>query len=429
MTKKWLALTVLAVVGFTSASCSRRPSQALGRLNVSGRAQVDTADHGRVTVTRSRTLRNGEQVTMLDGTATLGLGSGRQLELRKGTVVRLALQPGSTGQSEPRGELVSGDVLVTAQNNEATVVAGDTIVRVATGAARVSRGLAVVLAVYQGAAGVETGGSGASVPALHQITVPAPGLPSRVTPLVYSAGDAWDQRYLGDAIDLGDQLAARSRGVSGQVSAADATSVDFFRRVLPGLAGQPFDASLLDPNRAAGETLVGAAITLQGTRGDFRNRWESVFGFHDEGAPWGLVVLAQGVARGPLLDAVDAAVGRIPAVAAPAAPVPPAAVAAPPVTVPPASTSSGSDVALGPPAGGGNTGTTPAGGGGTGAAAGGNGTSTATPPTTVPAGPAPVSSPPTTRGPVDLGIPVVDNTLNAVVDALSGLLRSLSLPG
>src|SRR5919202_5798411 len=110
--RRWVALTVLVVVGLTSASCSRRPSQAVGRLALNGRADVDTADRGRVAVREARTLRSGEQVTMVDGTATLSLGNGRQLELRKGTVLRLALQPDATGRSEPRGELVSGDVLV-----------------------------------------------------------------------------------------------------------------------------------------------------------------------------------------------------------------------------------------------------------------------------------------------------------------------------
>jgi hypothetical protein len=90
--KRWLVLSVLVLVGMTSASCSRRPSQAVGRLNVTGRAQVDTADSGRRTVTRARTLRSGETVTLLDGSATLSLGSARQLELRKGSVVRLAVQ-------------------------------------------------------------------------------------------------------------------------------------------------------------------------------------------------------------------------------------------------------------------------------------------------------------------------------------------------
>src|SRR5919202_4154372 len=104
--RRWVALTVLVVVGLTSASCSRRPSQAVGRLNVSGRAEVDTAESGKQTVTGSRTQRSGEKVTLVDGTATLSLGSGRQLELRKGTVLRLALLPGATGQTEPRGELV-----------------------------------------------------------------------------------------------------------------------------------------------------------------------------------------------------------------------------------------------------------------------------------------------------------------------------------
>src|SRR5207253_2242469 len=121
-------------------------------------------------------------------------------------------------------------------------------------------------------------------------------------------------------------------------------TVDFYRRLLPDLAKQPFDASLLDPNRMPGETLVGAAITLGGTRGDFRNRWESVFGFHDEGAPWGLVALAQGVDRTPLLATVDAAIGRVPGLAAQPAPPAPSpspspgaggtVTAAPPVVLP-----------------------------------------------------------------------------------------------
>ncbi|MCA1845587.1 MAG: hypothetical protein LC792_20820, partial [Actinobacteria bacterium] len=414
----------------TSASCSRRPSQAVGRLNVTGRAQVDTAESGKQTVTHSRTLRNGETVSLLDGSGTLSLGSGRQLELRKGTVVRLAIQKGSTGKSEPRGELVSGDVLLLSTGDAATLVAGETTVQV-TGIARISRGLAVVVAVYQGSAGVDSAGNPTTVAALRQVTVPAPGLPSRRTPLVFTPADSWDQRYLGDAIDLGNQLVARSRGFSAQLSPGDGTTVDFYRRILPDLAKQPFDASLLDANRMPGETLVGAAITLGGTRGDFRNRWESVFGFHDEGAPWGLVALAQGVDRGPLLATVDAAIGRVPGLAAqPATPAPSPSpgsggtvTPAPPVALPVApSSGGGNEVAL--PAGPGGT-TTPGPVGTTGTTGSGTG-STGTSST-----PAPNTTPPSesTRGAVDLGIPIVDDTLNAVVDTLSGLLRAISIPG
>jgi hypothetical protein len=422
--RRWLALTVLVLVGMTSACCTRRPSQAVGRLEVNGRAEVDTADSGKQTVTGSRTLRNGEQVTLVDGTATLSLGSGRQLELRKGTVLRLALVPGTTGRTEPRGELVSGDVLLVATGDAATLVAGDTTVTVPTGAARVSRSLALVVAVYEGAASVDSAGSVAAVPALRQVTVPAPGLPSRRAPLAFSPGDSWDRRYLGDAIELGNQLVTRSRGFTGQLSPGDGTTADFYRRILPVLANQPFDDSLIGPDRPPGETLVGAAITVEGTRGEFRNRWESVFSFHDEGAPWGLVALAQGVTSGPLLTTVDAAIARVPGLAA--APPPPANT--PPTAPPPASTGSPNPppVALPlPPA--------PSGSGGGGDGGGGTATVTGTDSGTDSGTPGTPSTPQAndqleTRGPFDLGIPLVDNTLNAVVDALSGLLRAIGAP-
>jgi hypothetical protein len=354
-------------------------------------------------------------VRVRNGTAILGLGSGRQLELREGTVVRLSVQQGSAGGSETRAQLDSGDLLVTASGDPATVVAADSTIQV-TGAARVSRSLAVVAAVYDGAAGVESGGRSVSVPALRQVTVPAPGLPSRATPLAFSTSDSWDQRYLGDAIDLGNQLVARSRGFTAQLAPAQGT-VELFRQIMPGLAGQPLDAAAVAA-QPPGETLIGAGITVEGTKGTFANRWESVFSFHNEGAPWGLVALDQGVSRVPLLATVDAAIVRLvgptaPA-AAPAAPSAPRSTPPPvPVpTTPPAGAGEGAGSQTGPAASG--TGT----GGGTGTATG-TGTAVGNPP---PATPLPE------RGPVDLGIPVVDETANSVIETLSGLLRAIGQP-
>jgi hypothetical protein len=172
-------------------------------------------------------------------------------------------------------------------------------------------------------------------------------------------------------------------------------------------------------------------MTLQGTRGDFMNRWESVFTFHDEGAPWGLVALAQGVAGGPLLAAVDAAIARVSGLSAQPAPTGPSpstgtgGTAAAPVGTPvaptPAPSGGGGQVAAGTPP----TETPPSGGGGGTGAATGSTPGTATPSTGSGGTVAPAFEP---RGPVDLGIPVVDDTLNAVVDALSGLLRAISTP-
>jgi hypothetical protein len=422
--RRWPLVAVIAVVAVLATNCTRSSAKAAGRLTVTGRAEVAANDGGLHVVTHTRTLRSGEQVRMIDGTAVLGLGRGRQLELRKGSVVRLAVTTAG-GQSDTRGELVAGDALVETSSDAATLVAGDTTVQV-TGVARVSRAVAVVVGVYRGAAGVESAGRSASVPALRQVTVPAPGLPSRATPLAVSASDTWDQRYVGAAIDLGNQLAARSRGFTAQLPAGTAANAAFFRQVLPGLVSQPFE-SLLDPTRPAGETLVGAAITLQGTKGQFTDRWSSVFGFHDDGASWGLVALDQGVAGDQLTSTIDAAINRaIPSSNQVASPAPASAggtSSSPPAVVPTAPPTATATTPTSPAtsAGGGtSTGAAGTGAGSTGGAstgAGSTGTGTAT--TTVPG---------SDRGPVDLGIPLVDDTLNAVIDTLSGLLRALSTP-
>lgn len=426
--KRWLAFATFLLVGLAIPACSRPSAKAAGRLTVTGRAEVVGTDGGTRTVTKSRTLKAGEQVRMLDGTAMLGLGSGRQLELRKGSTVRLALERTSAGGTETQAELVGGDVLASSTGDAATVVAADSTIQV-TGVARLSKDLAVVVAVYQGAAGVETAGKAASVPALRQVTVPAPGLPSRATPITYTATDPWDQRYLGDAIDLGNQLAARSKGLSAQVAASESTDVAFFRQLLPGLAQQAFDPSLLSADRAPGETLVGAVITLDGAKGQFPDRWASVFAFHDLGAGWGLVALDQGVARAQVLADVDTAISRAPT-----------------------NSASSNQQAAGSAGAGGSsrTPTTPSpgangsGGAGTGGGTSGNGAgdgAAGSTPATTPGGPNQGQAPPTTtpssppgssidgkQGPLNTGIPLLDDTVKAVVDALTGLLRELG-PG
>lgn len=417
--RRWFVIALLVLIGLAGAGCNRDTSRPAGRLTISGRAELATTSGMMVTVTRARTLKAGEQVRMLDGTAMLSLGSGRELELRKGTVVRLAVRTAATGQPESRGELVSGDVLVLSTGDAATVLAGDSTIQV-TGAAKVSKDLAVVAAVYQGAAGVESAGRPVSVPALRQVTVPAPGLPSRPTPLAFSPSDAWDQRYLGDAIDLGNQLAARSKGFSAQLTPGTATAA-FFRQILPGLASQPFDDSLAaSAVRAPGETLVGAAITLEGAKGEFPDRWASVFGFHDDGAPWGLVALDQGVGRSPLLSAIDAAIARVPGLGGAST----------------AAASGGGSAAASPgrPSTAGNS-STPAPAPATPAPAPATpGTPAATPGTPTPApgpSPAPATGTPTPTpalGPLNTGIPLLDDTVRAVVEALTGLLKELG-PG
>ncbi|MFP5317404.1 MAG: hypothetical protein ACLGI2_03820 [Acidimicrobiia bacterium] len=420
-----VTLLVLLATGLALTGCRDRSSPEAGRFDLDGRAEITEADGGTREVTRGGALRDGEQVRILDGTAVLSLGNGRELELRKDTTVRLVLEEVAGGGSSPRAQLLAGDLLVVAAEQPARVDAGETEILVTSGAARVSTGLNVTVATYQGAAGVETGGRPASVPALRQVSVPAPGLPSRATPLIVDPGDPWDQRYLGDAIDLGNQLGARSLGFTAQLRPGQATAA-FFRQILPQLAAQPFDDSLFDPAMAPGETLVGAAIALESDRGSFAQRWEDVFGFHQEGASWGLVVLNQGADRAAVLATVDAAIARAPGLT----PSP-----SPPPTGTGGGTGAGTGGGQAAAPGTGTTATTASPGGGTGST-GGSGTGTTTPGagtggtgtgtgTGSGAGqPAPLPH----RGPIDLGLPVVDDTLNAVIDALSGLVRAIGSP-
>jgi len=169
------------------------------------------------------------------------------------------------------------------------------------------------------------------------------------------------------------------------------------------LAAEPgFTAPLVNPARPPGETLVGAAITLEGARGTFTERWGAVFGFRDEGAPWGLVALDQGVSRVPLLATIDGSISRGP-----------------------------TQFASGPPTGAPSSLAPPRGGSATTVAR-------ATTTTTTPARPRPGTATTTTItprttlttvvGPINTGAPVIDGTISSLVDTLTGLLRSLGGP-
>lgn len=384
------ALALVMVAG----ACSRGSSATTGRLAVLGTAEIERGTSWQP-VSASRTLHPGERLRVRDGTAVVRLSANRRLELREGSQIEL-----KEGDDGVHAVLVGGDLLVVAPDRPLTVEVsgGDVTVN---GTARVSRGNALLVATYERAATLDAGGRSLTVPALRQAAIGADGaVPIRATPLQYSAADTWDERYLADAYDLGNQLDSRSRGFTAQLAAGEGRTPGFFRDLLPGLANEQAFDGLFDANRPPGETLIGAAITTEGSRDSFTGRWTAVFAFHDDGAPWGLVALDQQVAREPLLAAVDAAIRRRPTqfAQAPRAGMPTPTV---PTTVPP---------------------TTPP--------------TTAAPPTTAPVvNPRPpatttTTTPPAppsggTDGPLRTGIPPVDNTVNSLVDTLIALLRSL----
>lgn len=315
MTGRRALVVALAVAALAPVGCSKnQPAEGEARLEVDGQAIVERRDGAEEVVEDNTNLRPGDRVELNEGFGRLVLRDGVRLELRAGigdaanTMVRMGTTP----------VLEAGDLLVTAPRSARLAAAGTTMV-VEQGAAQVSRVLGMAVATYDGDVRLDSAGIRRDVPALREMRVPALGRPpAQARPLDYSAGDPWDRRFLGEAIELGRTLQALANGYTQNLRSGEGRTPGFFRLVLPGLSDETaFDASLIDLAKPPGETLVGAAITELGRRGGFVDRWRSVFGFRDQGAEWGLVALDQGVAGTPLLGAIEQAVGTSPLAFAP----------------------------------------------------------------------------------------------------------------
>ncbi len=394
---RWTLSVVAGMLAMAALTgCSRSSGSAAGRLIVDGQAELNRPGEDRREVSGSRDLKFGDRVRVRAGTAEIRLPDDRRIELRVGTDVEIQAAPDKSA----RPTLLGGDLLVI--SGGAPLVVSLTGSEVAVqGDARVSRGVALLVATYKGTAQLNAAGSTLTVPALRQAALPATGqFPSRVTPLELSSNDDWDQRYLSDAIDLSNRLTARSEGFTAQLPSTAGRSAQYFRDLIPRLAAEPgFITPMINAARAPGETLVGAAVTLEGKQGTFAERWASVFAFRDAGAAWGLVALDHGVNRTPLLDLIESAIRRGPAefAAGPTAGPPGTLVrpnGGPATTAVPATTSTMVRPRVGSP----------------------------TPTTT------PRIAPTTTTtlvGPLNTGSQVIDNTVNSLVNTLTGLLNSL----
>ena len=385
----------LALTGCTGSSST----PAAGRLVVEGQAEVTRPGEDRREVSGSRDLEVGDRVRVRQGTAVIRLVDDRRLDLRAGSDVEL--QAGAD-EKRARPTLLGGDVLVISGGGPLAVGVSGAEVAV-EGDARVSRGATLLVASYKGTAQLSSAGSALTVPALRQAGLPATEqFPTKVSPLEYVPSDEWDQRYLSDAIELSNQLAARSDGFTAQLGATEGRSFNYFRDLVPALAAEPaFVASMINPSRPPGETLVGAAVVLEGKQGTFAERWGAVFGFRDQGAPWGLVALDQGVSRVAVLGVIEGAISRGPTSFAagpptrtPSSLAPPSIGGSPVTTVAPRTTPTTSRPRAG-----------------------------ATTTTTVPAASATTST--TLARPLNTGAPLVDEPVNSLVNTLTGLLNSL----
>ena len=249
-TRLVLAAFALLVVG---AACSGGDGESAGRLTVDGRAEVADSG-GEVDVERgSRSVKYGERVKVLEGTAVLRLSDDRLLELRAGTnVVLQEVDDGGGRAAQPL--LLEKDLLVQAPAGTRLTVSTEGTDVVVSGGAQVSRGPVLVVSSYDGVVQLRSGDQSATVAALREVTVPQGGaLAAGQSPLSYNSDDAWDRRFLSDAIELGNELEARSTGFSAQLAPTEGHTVEFLQRLLPGLAAQPeFGATLFDARSPAG---------------------------------------------------------------------------------------------------------------------------------------------------------------------------------
>lgn len=296
-----LAVVVLlaGVVAVVVHDDGADPGPEQARLEVDGTATVTGPDgSARDVVDGTEVLAFGEQVAMQSGSARLELADGATYELRArngaGTTVDVGAPP----------RVVAGDLLVV--DGFPAQVAVDTATLTAQGALRVDADETVASA-YAGRTRVTGVGDVSELVGLRRLVLVAGAVPE---PIDFDGTDEWDRRYLGEAIAFGERLEALARGYTSDLAPGAGRSVGFFRSVIPALAEEPeLSADLLDPARSPGETLVGAAITVQGREGTFRERWQEVFAFRAAGAAWGLVALDQGVSSAPVLDTIELAIG------------------------------------------------------------------------------------------------------------------------
>lgn len=272
------------------------PAPTQGRLQVVGRAVVRGAD-GEAVVRDEALVDFGDTVVVTEGTARLELAGGAVYELRHRD------GSGSELVVDDPPELLAGDALV-AEGFPAGIRVGTATLR-AQGPLRARAGEERA-ASYGGGAGVAGVGDLAELPPLRQLVLVAGAAPE---PVRFDGTDPWDRRFLGEAIAFGEQLEAVARGYTSDLPPGGGRTEGFFRTVVPALdAEREFGEDLLDPARPPGETLVGAAIAVQGRRGTFRERWASTFAFRSAGAAWGIVALDQGVSSAPVLETIELAI-------------------------------------------------------------------------------------------------------------------------
>jgi len=308
-----VAIAVALIAALVAAvSTPTTPGSGPLTLVATGRAVVESPAGDSVFIEHGdRRIQWGSTIEILEGSATVDLAGAGVLELRAGFA---SAADSRVTLADDLIDVVAGEVL--ALGAVPTIGAGPATVEMidltdAATAARVGRGLAARVGVYQGHARVSSANRLVEVGTLEEVTIASARLvPVSAVPIQVDGGDPWDRRFLGEAIDLDAVLGAQSLGITAQLGSRLASG-DLVAKALPLVTSQPgYSAGLIAPTRTPGEAVVGAVIAIHAQEGTFIERWERTFSFRDAGAGWGVVVAHGRADPATVLADVAAAIDR-----------------------------------------------------------------------------------------------------------------------
>ncbi len=307
------AVVVAAALALLPTVGDDGPGPGEAEVRVEGTATV-TRSEGEVAVVEDASVRlgPGDSIEVTAGTAHFTLADEVTFAGRVGPAV--ADRAGTTVLMGRVPELVAGPLLVEApvpmrvRSAGAVVVVGPSAGD--DGAARIDRRLGLGVGTYAGAVAVESGGQSVAVAPLRRLEVAGPGAFGRADlPLGYSEADPWDRRFLADALVVDRQLGPLLTAFDALSGPSPAT-VAGLRRARPGLPADGLDEVVAGaPTGSA--ALVTAVLADLGSDAPFASRVAAIRRFRDDGAPWGLVTLDQGVAPEALLDDIRETIDRL----------------------------------------------------------------------------------------------------------------------
>lgn len=179
----------------------------------------------------------------------------------------------------------------------------------AGGTFRLDRRTSLRIGVYAGTVEVNGPAGAAPLPALREAQ-PRNGAPGLPQPLRLTEGDAWDVRFLGDALDLDRDLAAQIAGYEGEFG--DRTrSVDDLSQIARD-AGRDVSFVRATLDRPAGDVLVSLMLALlleARNAAEAPRAYAEMLGLRASGATWGLVATERHVSAADALAAVVRGVG------------------------------------------------------------------------------------------------------------------------